>query len=156
MFELSKDGKEFVEKEIKRYETKRSAIIPCLFKAQEENGGWISEECVSHLAKLTGLPEVQINEVLYFYTMFNTKPVGKKHIKVCCNISCSMNGGRELASHLSKEFDVKFNDVSQDGKVTITKVECLGSCDTAPMMQVNDTYYENLTPDKAVDIIKGL
>lgn len=156
MFKLSVEGEDFVKKELTRYETKRSAIIPSLFRVQKENKGWVSPEAVSYLAKIMGLPEVQINEVLFFYTMFNTKPVGRKHVQVCCNISCAMNKSRELADYLLKDFDVKEGEISADGSVTITKVECLGSCGTAPMMQVNDRYYENLSPESALDIIKKL
>lgn len=156
MFKLSSEGEAFVKKELTRYETKRSAIIPCLYKVQEENNGWVSPESVEYLSQLMDLPSAWVNEVLKFYTMFNQKPVGKLHVQVCCNISCAMNGGRELASHLGKVFDVKDGDVSKDGNVTITRVECLGSCGTAPMMQVNDNYYEDLTHDKAVSVIKEL
>ena len=102
------------------------------------------------------LPEAQINEVLYFYTMFNKTPVGKFHIQVCTNISCAMNGGRELTKALCKHFGVNEGQMSADGKVTITKVECLGSCGTAPMMQVNDSYIENLTPDIAIRKLKEM
>ena len=156
MFKLSDSGVEFVKKELKRYETRRSAIIPCLFKAQEENGGWVSPDCVAHLAELMDLPAIQINEVLSFYTMFNKKPVGKLHVQVCCNISCAMNGGRELASHICKKYGVKPGDMSEDGLVSLSKVECLGSCGTAPMMQVNDEYHENLTQESAIQVIENL
>ena len=156
MFKLSEEGLKFVKKELERYETKRSAIIPCLYKVQEENGGWISEDAIGHLAGVMDLPEAWVNEVFHFYTMFNKKPVGKLHVQVCCNISCCMNGARELTNHLKKEFDIEESEVSVDGNVTITKVECLGSCGTAPMMQVNDNYYENLTPEKAVSVIKEM
>ena len=95
------------------------------------------------------IPEAHINEVLYFYTMFNKKPVGKLHAQVCTNISCAMNGGRELADALCKEaFRCRRRRrFSADGKITVSRVECLGSCGTAPMMQVNDQYLENLTPE---------
>ncbi|RME18173.1 MAG: NAD(P)H-dependent oxidoreductase subunit E [Bdellovibrio sp.] len=156
MFELSKEGVEFVKKEMQRYETKRSAIIPALYKVQEENGGWVSPECVTYLSQLMDLPEVWINEVLNFYTMFNKEPVGKYHVQVCCNVSCAMNGGRELADHLCKELNIKDGRHSEDGRYTLSRVECLGSCGTAPMMQVNDKYYENLTKESAVQILKEL
>ena len=155
MFKLSDEGVEFVKKELSRYETKRSAIIPCLYRVQKEKG-WVSPEAVGYLAQLTELPEAWINEVLYFYTMFNKKPVGKKHVQVCCNISCAMSGARELTDHLCRSFEVKEGEVSEDSEITITRVECLGSCDTAPMMQVNDQYIENLTPEKAVQLIKEM
>ena len=155
MFTLSKEGEEFVKTELKRYETAYSAIIPSLFRVQKENG-WVPPEAVPYLSKVMGLPEAHINEVLYFYTMFNKKPVGKYHVQVCTNISCAMNGGRELADLICKAYGVKEGEVSADGKITVSRVECLGSCGTAPMMQVNDDYIENLTPDSAIKKLKEM
>ena len=155
MFELSKEGQEFVKKELTRYEHKYSAIIPSLFQVQKEKD-WVPPEAVPYLSKLMSIPEAHINEVLYFYTMFNKKPVGKLHVQVCTNISCAMNGGRELAETLCKTFNVKEGEVSADGKITVSRVECLGSCGTAPMMQVNDDYIENLTPDAAIRKLKEM
>lgn len=152
---LSSEGVEFVKKELTRYETKHSAIIPSLYRVQKEQG-WVPPEAVPYLAKLMELPESHINEVLYFYTMFNKKPVGKFHVQVCTNISCAMNGGRELTQALCKHFGVKVGQTSPDGKVTVTQVECLGSCGTAPMLQVNDRYLENLTPESAVRLLKEM
>ena len=156
MFELSEEGKKFVKKELERYEDRHSAIIPSLYRVQKENGGWVSDECIAYLSQLMDLPEADIYEVFKFYTMFNQKPVGKMHVQVCTNISCSMNGGRELADYLCKAYNTKLGEVSPDGKVTISQVECLGSCDTAPMLQVNDRYLENLTPESAVAQLKKL
>ena len=154
---FSQETVDFIKKECERYETKRSAILPCLYKVQEQHSEhYITNEDIAELAQVMDVPEVQINEVFHFYTMYNKKAVGKLHIQVCCNISCSMNGGRELADHLCKEYGVSYEELSADGRVTISKVECLGSCDTAPMMQVNDKYYENLDKNKAVEILKGL
>lgn len=155
MYKLSKDALEFVKKELTRYETKYSAIIPSLFRVQKENG-WVPPEAVKELSAVMGLPEAHINEVLYFYTMFNKEPVGKYHIQVCTNISCAMNGGRELTDALCKHYGVKPGEISSDGKVTVSKVECLGSCGTAPMLQVNDRYLENLTPESAIKKLKEL
>ncbi len=154
-FELSKEGRDFVNVELKRYETPYSAIIPSLYRVQKEKG-WVPPEAVPYLSQLMQLPEAHINEVLYFYTMFNKKPVGKLHVQVCTNISCAMNGGREIADHLCEKFAVKYDEVSADGKITVSRVECLGSCGTAPMMQVNDQYVENLTPEAAVKKLKEL
>jgi NADH-quinone oxidoreductase subunit E len=152
---LSPEGVEFVKKELTRYETPYSAIIPSLYRVQKECG-WVPPESVPYLSKLMSLPEAHINEVLYFYTMFNKKPVGKLHVQVCTNISCAMNGGRELADHLCRHFGVKPGEISADGNITVSKVECLGSCGTAPMMQVNDRFLENLTPETAVRKLKEL
>ena len=155
-FQLSEEGLAFVKKEINRYETKRSAILPCLYRVQKENGGWVSPEMVSYLSEVMDLPEAQINEVLFFYTMYNKRPVGKLHIQVCCNISCAINGSRELVDHLCKSFNVKEGEMSTDGMVTISRVECLGACDIAPMAQVNDTYIGPLKKETVVDQVKGL
>ncbi len=156
MFELSSEGLKQVKDELKRYEAKESAIIPSLYIAQKENKGWISEEVIHHLSKVMDIPESRIHEVFTFYTMFNQKPVGKHHVQVCTNISCALNGGRELAAHLCKELHVGLNQITEDGRFSVSKVECLGSCGTAPMMQVNETYYENLTPESAMNILRGM
>ena len=156
MFQLSSEAKAKVQSEMKRYETKESAVIPALYVAQKENGGWISDDVVQYLSKLMEIPAARINEVVKFYTMFNQKPVGKHHVQVCCNISCALNGGREIAEHISKELKTGYGEVTEDGRFSISKVECLGSCSTAPMMQVNETYYENLTPESAMNTLRGL
>src|ERR1700750_2280739 len=105
-FNLSKATDDVIKKELARYESKYSAIIPVLYQVQKEKG-WVPPESLPYLAKAMGIPEAHINEVLCFYTMFNQKPVGKLHVQVCTNISCAMNGGRELASALCKAFNVK-------------------------------------------------
>lgn len=156
MFKLSDEGLKLVQKELTRYESKRSAILPCLYLVQKENKGYVSKESVEYLAKVMDIPETYINEVLTFYTMYNKEPVGKHHVQVCCNISCAMNGGRELLDHLLKEFKAKPDEVTGDGNFTFSRVECLGSCGTAPMMQVNEDYHENLTHEQAVRILKNL
>ncbi|MCB9025139.1 MAG: NAD(P)H-dependent oxidoreductase subunit E [Bdellovibrionaceae bacterium] len=156
MFKLSDEGVAYVKKELERYETKRSAIIPCLYRVQSENGGWVSPESINYLSELMDLPVAWINEVFHFYTMFNKEPVGKLHVQVCNNITCCMLGARELTEHISKTFEMGIDELSKDGKITLSKVECLGSCDTAPMMQINDSYHENLTPESAVKIIKDM
>lgn len=157
MFQLSQDGLAFVKKEMARYEERRSAIIPALYCAQAENGGWVSSDVVDHLSKVMDIPPAHIEEVLDFYTMFNKSPVGKHHIQICGNISCSMAGGRELIEHLCKKFGVQVGEVTKDGKFCVSRAECLGSCDTAPVMQINiDPYHENLTVEKLDQIVSQL
>lgn len=156
MFKMSAEGEAFVKKEVARYEDRKSAIIPSLFRVQKENGGWVSPECIKYLAGVMDIPEIWIEEVMSFYSMFNKQPVGTYHVQVCCNISCSMNGGRELLSALCKSHHVDPNTVTADGRFSFTNVECLGACDKAPMMQVNEKYYEGLTNDSAASILKGL
>lgn len=156
MFQLSPEGLKAVKTELSRYETKESAIIPSLYIAQRENKGWISKDVIHHLSGVMEIPESKINEVFKFYTMFNQQPIGKYHVQVCTNISCALEGGRELAEHMCNELKVKFGDITEDGRFTVNRAECLGSCGTAPMMQVNDKYYENLTNESAMNILRGM
>lgn len=156
MFQLSPEGLKKVKEELARYESKNSAIIPSLYIAQAENNGWVSDEVIAHLSEVMGIPASRINEVFKFYTMFNQKPVGKYHVQVCNNISCALNGSRELTGQILKELNLKLGDVSVDGKFCVSSVECLGACGYAPMMQINEEYHEHLTTDKALKILKGL
>lgn len=157
-FTLSAEGKKYVQSEIVRYESKQSAIIRCLYRGQDENGGWVSPEVISELSKEMSIPASQIEEVATFYTMFNKQPVGKYHIQVCCTLTCGMLGGRELTDAMMKEAGCKsYGDVSPDGLFTFNKVECLGSCDTAPMLQINrDPYIESLNTEKGLALVKDL
>lgn len=157
-FQLSNEGLNFVKSELSRYETKRSAIIRCLYRAQDENAGHVSDDVITHLATVMDIPASDIEEVATFYTMFNRKPVGKYHIQVCCTLSCAMAGGREMTELFMKECGVShLGEKSKDGMFTVSKVECLGSCDTAPMIQVNrDPYIENLDDKKARDLVADL
>lgn len=154
--QLSADGVEKIKNELKRYEAKESAIIPALYLAQKENKGHITEDLIKQLSKVMDIPEARITEVFSFYSMFNKAPVGKFHVQVCTTISCALNGAREMAKHLCRELKTDFDKVTEDGRFTISKVECLGSCGTAPMMRVNDKYYENLTPESAMNTLRGL
>lgn len=158
MFKLSEEGLKFVKSELSRYETKQSAIIRCLYRAQDENGGWVSPEVIAHLSAVMDIPAAQIEEVSTFYTMFNKKPVGKYHVQVCTTLTCGMLGARELCDAMKKEAGCKADgDVSPDGLFTFSKVECLGSCDTAPMLQINrDPYIENLNTESALKLVRDL
>lgn len=155
-FTLSSEGLAKVKAELKRYEAKESAIIPALYVAQTENHGWISPSVIRHLSTVMDIPESKINEVFTFYTMFNKVPVGKYHVQVCGTLSCHVNGAPELMAHLCKELKVGMDEVTADGKFSVSRVECLGSCGTAPMMQINNGYHENLTPELAMNILRGL
>ena len=148
-------SREFVQKELKRYETRESALIPCLYEAQKVFG-WISPEVIDVLAKEMDIPPSRVNEVAQFYTMFNKKPVGKYHIQVCTNISCCMVGARETMDQICQKLGVKPGEVSKDGKYTVEGVECLGSCGSGPMAQINDDYFENLSPENLDQVLKGL
>lgn len=160
MFQLSNEAKEQVLNELKRYESKQSAVLPALYIGQKDNQGYISPGVIKALSQLMEIPESQINEVFTFYTMYNKDKVGKHHIQVCRTLSCMLNGAQELTEHLCNELNVKLGEVTRDGKFTVTEAECLGSCGTAPMMQITsldvDKYYENLNPESAMNIVRAL
>lgn len=156
MFQLTEETKSFVKKEMDRYETVESAIIPALFKVQEQNEGWVPAEAISALSDVMAIPESRIHEVFHFYTMFNKEPAGRYHVQVCTNVACCMAGTREMLAEFLKTFQVRLNEVTADGKFKFSAVECLGSCNTAPMMQVNDKYVENLTTESAINHLKEL
>lgn len=155
MKSLTDEERELILIEMKRFETKRSAILPALYLIQKDRG-WIPDLLVRELASFMEIPAAHVLEVRSFYTMFNEKPVGKLHVQVCTNLSCSMNGGREMAKSICEKYEVGYEEISSCGKVTVSRVECLGACDKAPMMQVNDRYYEDLTSETAVQILEGL
>lgn len=156
MFQLSNEAKQKVLSELKRYESKQSAVLPALYIAQKENKGFINAEVIKELSSVMSIPESQINEVFTFYTMYNKDKIGKYHVQVCRTLSCMLNGAKELTNHLCKELNVKLNEVTADGRFTVSEVECLGSCGTAPMMQIGDKYHENLTPESAMNLLRGM
>src|SRR5690606_30746427 len=111
-------------------------------------------EAITALSEVMEIPESRINEVFNFYTMFNKEPSGRYHVQVCTNVACCMAGTREMLAQFLKTFQVRPGEVTGDGKFKFSAVECLGSCDTAPMMQVNDKYVENLTTESAISYLK--
>ncbi|MDH3973260.1 MAG: NADH-quinone oxidoreductase subunit NuoE [Deltaproteobacteria bacterium] len=139
----------------KKYPTKRSAVLPSLYLAQEEEGH-VTKEAMAEIARLLKLPPVQVYESATFYTMYNKKPVGRNHIQVCTNLSCSLLGAEHIVEYISKKIGVKAGGTTNDKRFTLKTVECLGSCGTAPMMQINDDYYENLTEEKIDKILDSL
>lgn len=147
-FSLSQEGRELIKKEMTRYEIKLSCLIPCLWQIQKEKG-WIPPAAVPWLSKETDIPESHIYEVLMFYTMFNKKPVGKFHVQVCTNVSCALRGSRELVQEFCRSFNVKEGEVSVCGNWTVSRVECLGACDKAPVVQINEEYVERMKKDRA-------
>lgn len=139
----------------KKYPTKRSAVLPSLYLAQEDQG-YVTREAMAEIAKILSLPPVQVYESATFYTMYNKKPVGRNHIQVCTNLSCSLLGAEHIVDYISKKIGVKTGGTTNDNRFTLSTVECLGSCGTAPMMQINDEYYENLTEEKIDKILDSL
>ena len=122
-----------------------SLSIPALRRIQEERG-YIADEDIADLTAYLGVPRTQIDECVAFYTQFTRVPLGKHHLQVCHNVSCSLRGAEGLVKHLGARLGIKPGETTADGLFTLTTVECLASCGTAPMMMVGDAYVENLTP----------
>lgn len=150
---LSKNVKKEISNEMAKYPEKRAALLPALHIAQKEQG-WISREIMEGIAEIVEIKPIEVMEVVSFYTMFNMKPVGKYHLQVCTNLSCSLLNSRHLVNYLENTLGIKTGETTNDNKYTLSTVECLGSCGTAPMMQVNEKFYENLTEQK-IDTILG-
>jgi NADH-quinone oxidoreductase E subunit len=138
-----------------KYPQKRSALIPSLQLVQKE-AGCLSSETVYEVARLFELSPNEVNEVISFYTMFYKKPMGKYVIQVCTNISCLLCHAEEIMAHLMKRLGIKIGETSADTKFTLLEVECLGSCGTSPVIQINEDYYEDLTVEKLDRILDGL
>lgn len=130
----------------------RSALIPLLFVIQRERG-WIDNPGVNFLARFLNLEVTDIWETATFYSMFNMHPVGRHHIQICKTLSCKIMGEPDITGHICSTLGIKPGETSEDGKFTVTMVECLGSCGTAPMMQIGFDYYEDLTVEKVDKIL---
>jgi NADH-quinone oxidoreductase subunit E len=140
----------------KRYPTSEAVLLPALHIAQRLSGGWLPDEAIQAVAAELDLPESKVYGVVTFYDLFHQKPVGRHRIRVCTNLSCQIRGAAEIMDTLRQELGVGEEEVTPDGRCSYVHFECLGSCDTAPMMMVDDDYQENLTPQRVRDILRGL
>ncbi|MCX7833947.1 MAG: NADH-quinone oxidoreductase subunit NuoE [Ignavibacteria bacterium] len=153
-FKFSKEEIKHIENIKKRYLDNNSLLIPVLWMIQEKEG-WISEESMAYVGELLNIPLSTIKGVASFYTMFNKKPKGKYQLQVCTNVSCMLRGAYELFEYISNKLGIKNNETTPDGIFTLEEVECLGSCATAPVMQVNNKdYFENLTIEKVDELLE--
>ncbi len=138
-------------------EHKRSALIQALVAAQAQNGGWLSKDLIEAVADYLGLSPVWAYEVTSFYSMLDTKPVGKHKVNICTNISCWLNGAEEIVSHVEKKLGIGLGETTEDKRITlIVEEECLAACCGAPMMVVDGHYHENLDLQKVDEILDGL
>jgi NADH-quinone oxidoreductase subunit E len=132
-----------------------SLVLPCLRRIQEDRG-FVAEEDIDGLAAYLGVPRIQIEEVLSFYTQFRREPVGRWHLEVCRNVSCSMRGAERLLGHLQHKLGVEPGETTDDGRFTLKTCECLGSCGTAPVLVVNDEYHENMSVERVDELLGKL
>lgn len=140
---------------LKRYPTKRAASLPALHLARREFG-YISDEAIEYVAKLIELTPAELTNVVSFYSMFYRMPMGRYVIQVCHTLSCSLLGAADIVEHFSRKLGIKPGETTEDNKFSLVKVECLGSCGTAPVFRINDVYYEGLTLEKIDELLNGL
>jgi NADH-quinone oxidoreductase subunit E len=153
---FSPEKLKLVEEIMKRYPEGRqkSALLPVLHIAQHEFGGWLSVPTMDYVASLLRIQPIEVYEVATFYTMYNMKPVGHCMIEFCRTGPCALNGAEEIIEYTENKLGIKVGETTADGKFTLKAMECLGSCGTAPMAQIGEYYYENLTPEKIDKIIE--
>lgn len=146
---------QLIQKIIKRYPPgkQKSAILPVLHIAQAEFEGWLSAPVMDKVAEILSIQSIEVYEVASFYTMFNLKPVGKCVIEVCRTGPCWLMGAEDIVKYIEKKLNIKEGETTSDGMFTLKTVECLASCGTAPMMQVGQTYHENLSCDKVDEVL---
>jgi NADH-quinone oxidoreductase E subunit len=153
--EFSPEAYKKFEATVNRYPKKEAALLPVLFIAQKEFGH-IGQEAIEYVARLMDQPPARVRGVVSFYTMLYTKRIGWHHIQVCRTLPCALRGAEKLTSFIGKTLGIEVGQTTADGRFTLTEVECLASCGTAPMMQINDDYYETLTDEKVTEILASL
>ena len=154
-FALTDDRERELSQILTRYPTKMGACIPALHLCQDQNG-WISDEVIAWVSHRLDLPPAHVKGVVTFYTLFNQKPVGKHQVWVCRTLPCALRGAGTVLEHCEKKLGIHAGETTKDGKVTLRTAECLASCGTAPMIQVDKTYYENLTLAQVDEILERL
>ncbi|MFT5354214.1 MAG: NADH-quinone oxidoreductase subunit E [Polyangiales bacterium] len=152
-FALTPEREREVDELVTRYPTKRAALIPALWVCQRQHG-WLPPEAMAWVAERLELSTAQVKGVVTFYTMFFDEPVGENVIWVCRTLSCDLRGAKLVQEHLEKKLGCHAGETSKDGKFTLLKAECLAACGQAPMIQINDDYFENLDLSKVDEILE--
>jgi len=157
--ELSAHVRAEIDKWTERFpeERKRSAVIGALHAAQHENSGYLTPQIMDAVAAYLELPPIQVYEVATFYSMFETKPVGRHSVSICTNVSCMLRGAEDLVEHVEKRLGISLGESTPDGRIYLKREEeCLAACCGAPMMMVDHVYHENLTAERIDEILDGL
>lgn len=154
-FRLSPDREAKILEILRRYTEKRAAILPLLWLVQEQEG-FVSDAAMEYVAGCLKITKADVYDVVSFYTMFNRQKIGRHHIQVCNNFCCRLRGADWLVGYLKTKLGIHVGESTPDGKFHLSTVECLASCGTAPMMQINNDYYENLTTEKVDGILEEL
>lgn len=156
---LSEHTREEIDHWVAKFppDRKRSAVIASLRAAQHQNDGYLTQELMDAVAEYLSLPAIQVYEVATFYSMFETRPVGRIHVSVCTNISCMLCGSERIVEAVERHLGIKTGQSTPDGKFFLKREEeCLAACNNAPMMMVDHVYYENLTPESAVEVLEKI
>jgi NADH-quinone oxidoreductase E subunit len=153
--EFSPETLKKFEETVARYPKKEAAMLPVLYLAQQEFGH-LGPEAIEYVAKLMEQTPARVHGVVSFYTMYNMKPIGRHHIQICRTLSCALGGAERITEFIKQTLGIETGQTTSDGKFTLSEVECLASCGTAPMMQINDDYYENLTEEKIDQILDAM
>jgi len=156
-FSFTAENRAWAEQQLKKYPAGRqqSAVIPLLWRAQEQAGGWLPQKAIEHVAEMLGMAKIRVLEVATFYTMFNLAPVGRFHVQVCGTTPCMLRGSDEVFAACAKR-GLKKGHTTKDGLFTLSEVECLGACANAPMVQINDDNYEDLDEERMGAILDAL
>ncbi|MFO7524618.1 MAG: NAD(P)H-dependent oxidoreductase subunit E [Ignavibacteriaceae bacterium] len=154
-FKFTEQNLDRINNEIKKYPVKQPAVMAALYIGQEQNG-FISQEVIQEVAGILEMPAHDVLGVVSFYTMYHQKPMGKYHIQVCTNVSCMLRGGYDIWNQVKDKLGINHLEVTEDSRFSLEEVECMGSCGTAPMLAVNEDFYENLTKESAEQIIESL
>jgi NADH-quinone oxidoreductase subunit E len=157
--ELSAHVREEIDRWVAKFppDRKRSAVLSALHAAQHENHGFLTPAIMDAVAAYLGLPNIQVYEVATFYSMFETKPVGRHHVSVCTNISCMLRGSQDIVDRVEKKLGIKTGESTPDGRIYLKREEeCLAACTGAPMLMVDHIFHENLTPDSVDKILDEL
>ena len=157
-FKFTSDNLEKAKKIIKKYPNgkQQSAVMPLLYLAQKQNNNWIPLAAIKYIGKLLEMPYIKVYEVATFYTMYNLTPVGHHFIQICTTTPCMIRGAYELVEACKEKISPNENELSKDKKCSWIEVECLGACVNAPMMQINDDYYEDLDKEKTLKILNQI
>ncbi len=152
---VSQQLDEFFTAKMKEYPTRRSFLVPMLLYTQDELGH-LSDEAIRYIAQKLDLPELEIRNVISYYSMLHTKPIGKYNVQVCRNICCMLRGADEIIAHTKKKLGIGEKETTADGLFSFEQVECIGACSWGPAMQINYDFHEQLTPEKVDEILAGL
>ncbi len=159
-FTFSPENKKLAKAEIAKYPRGRqaSAVMALLFLAQGQSGGWLPTAAMDHVAGILDMPPIRVYEVATFYTMYNLKPVGKHHVQVCTNLPCWLRGSDQVVASCRETLGIDWDETTEDGLFTLSEVECLGACVNAPMMQIDNDYFEDLdatATEGILSLLKG-